>query len=133
MTLFEELCFWLSSLIRNYRTNERVNELINYLLENRERVEIENYDGCYIVLKIDGNLYSFWIYGHYFAYLSHCYNSKEARLPSFGTQIYKDMMPSRVICKRFYETFEKPALETIREMKRAENTKSLILPPKCEG
>ena len=63
MTFFEELDFWSKSIIRNYRTSKRINELIQYLLDNKNRVEIEDYDMPYIVLKIDGNLYSFWIGG----------------------------------------------------------------------
>ena len=80
MTFFEELSFWGRSIIRNHKTSKRVNELIQYLLDNKNRVEIESYEDCFIVLKIDGNLYAFWIFGRYCAYLSRCWNCEEAHL-----------------------------------------------------
>ena len=130
MTFFEELDFWSKSIIRNYRTSKRVNELIQYLLNNKNRVEIERYDNYHIVLKIDGNLYSFWTYGRYFAYLSRCWNCKEVKYPSLGQLIYQDEMPSRILCKQFYETFEKLFFDELKRLAREEKIKSLILPPK---
>lgn len=130
MTFFEELYFWSKSIIRNYRTSKRVDELIQYLLNNKNRVEIEHYEDCFIVLKIDGNLYSFWIYGRYFAYLSRCCNCKNVKYPSLGQSIYQDEMPSRILCKQFYETFEKPIFDELKRLAREEKTKSLILPSK---
>lgn len=128
MTFFEELGFWSKSIIRNCRTSKRVNELIQYLLDNKNRVEVEHYEDYYIVLKIDGNLYSFWIYGRYFAYLNRCWNCEEAKYPPLGQLIYQDEMPSRILCKQFYETFEKPIIEELKRLSQEEKAKSLILP-----
>lgn len=128
MTFFEELSFWARSILRNHMTSKRVNELIQYLLDNKNRVEIESYEDCFIVLKIDGNLYAFWIFGRYFAYLSRCWNCEEANLPTFGRLIYEKEMPSRTLCKQFYETFERPVIDELKRLAREEKTKSLILP-----
>ena len=130
MTFFEELGFWSKSIIRNYRTSKRVNELIQYLLDNKDRVEIENYDDFYLVLSIDGNLYSFWIYGRYYAYLAHCYNCRETEFPNLGPLLYEYEMPSRSLCKQFYETFERPVIDELKRLAREKKTKSLILPSK---
>lgn len=130
MTFFEELYFWSKSIIRNYRTSKRVDELIQYLLDNKNRVEIESYDEPYIVLKIDGNLYSFWIGGRYSAYLSRCWNCRESRWPNLGKLIYENELPSRSLCKQFYETFERPIIDELKRLAREEKTKSLILPSK---
>ena len=130
MTFLEELNFWARSIIRNHKTSKRVNELIQYLIDNKDRVEIENYEDCSIVLRIDGNLYSFWTHGRYYAYLSRCWNCREAKHPLFGPFVYENEMPSRSLCKRFYETFEKPIIDELKRLERAEKTKSLILPPR---
>lgn len=130
MRFLEELHFWSNSIIRNYRTSKRVNDLIQYFLDNKDRVEIENYDDAALVLKIDGNLYSFWIFGQYSDYLCRCWNCTNAKLPYYGRLIYENEMPSRKLCKQFYETFEKPIIEELKRLAREEKTKSLILPSK---
>ena len=129
MKFFEELHFWIGSILRGYKTSERVNELIQYILDNKDRVEVEKYNDTFIVLKIDGNLYAFWIYGGYFSYLSRCINCKESKFPSFGQTLYEEMMPSRSLCKQFKEAFEDTKFEAVRKYK-SERTRSLILPAK---
>ena len=125
MTFLEELYFWSHSIIRSYKVSGKVNELIRYLLENKDRVEIKKYSDCYIVLKIDGNLYSFWIYGHFHSYLSRCWNCRDPRDPGIGNAIYIGEMPSLSLMKQFYETFEFPIKQRLAKV---EAERSYILP-----
>ena len=125
MTFLEELYFWSNSIARSYKVSEKVNELIRYLLENKDRVEIKKYSDRYIVLKIDGNLYAFWIYGRFYSYLSRCWNCRELKYPSLGPSIYNGEMPSRSLMKQFYETFELPIKQRLAKV---EAKRSYILP-----
>ena len=89
-----------------YPHDKQCDELIRYLLDNKDRVtthfaRFEDSTIFYnLVLRIDGNEYSFWIANKWYAYLSR----------GWGIQ-HEPIMPSRSLCFEFYDTFEKPFRE----------------------
>lgn len=55
---------------KDYPVDSRIDELIEYLLENSDRVIAHYRNEYWLYLAIDGNLYRFWIENKFFAYLS---------------------------------------------------------------
>ena len=95
-----------SCWLRNHSTDRRCNELIRYLIDNKERVSVDfdRYDRpesfYYLKLRIGGQEYRFWIRNKWYCYLSGVY----------GDQGFSGL-PSRTLCFEFYDTFEKPFRE----------------------
>ena len=113
-----------SCWLRNSRTDSRCNELIRYLLDNKDRVTMDfddwaDEDWFYrLKLSIAGNSYSLWIKNKWYGYLSEC---EEVRSYSG--------LPSRSLCFEFYDTFEKP----FREKHGLVKPKTFIQPEKCDA
>ena len=66
----EELRKQIAQRNKDYPVDPRIDELIEYLLENSDRVIAHYRSDCWLYLAIDGNLYRFWIENKFFAYLS---------------------------------------------------------------
>ena len=95
-----------SCWLQLYPHDKRCDELIQYLLDNKDRVtthfaRFEDLNFFYnLVLRIDGNEYSFWIANKWYAYLSR----------GWGIE-HGPIIPSRSLRFEFYDTFEKPFRE----------------------
>ena len=113
-----------SCWLRNHLTDKRCNELIRYLIDNKERVTVgfawaeSPSSFYYIKLSIDGNDYVLWIENKWYCYLSEVY----------GIRGFKGL-PSRSLCFEFYDTFEKPFREKHRMIPPPKET-TFILPEK---
>ena len=98
-----------SCWLRNHITDRRCNELIRYLIDNKDRVTVDfvRYEDpksfYYLKLSIAGNDYTFWIENKWYCYLSRAYGNRGF-----------EGLPSRSLCFEFYDTFEKPFREKHR-------------------
>lgn len=92
--------------IRNRFTDRRCNELIRYLINNKDRVTVDfaEFDTpnnfYYLKLSLAGNEYRLWIANKWYCYLSDMQGCKAF-----------EGLPSRSLCFEFYDTFEKPFRE----------------------
>lgn len=108
--------------------DKRCDELIRYLLDNRDRVttcfaRYEDTEFFYnLRLFIDGNEYNLWIENKWHGYLSHDWGPKEGWI-----------MPSRALCFEFYDTFEKPFREEHGIPVRSYRAKTFIKPEKHDA
>lgn len=110
----------ITSFVRIDKTDPRCTELIQYLLDNKNRVEFVDISAYYIYLSIDGYIYALWITNKWYAYLNraaiyelrqiHPASKKEMLLPKYD--LWEGKMPSRQVAKQFYETFERPHIRT---------------------
>lgn len=95
-----------SCWLRNHFTDRRCNELIRYLIDNKERVTVgfDSFESAssfyYLKLSIGGQDYHFWIRNKWYAYLNEVYGDR-----------YFHGLPSRSLCFEFYDTFEMPFRE----------------------
>ena len=66
----EELRNQIAQRNKDYPVDPRIDELIEYLLENSDRVIAHYRNEYWLYLAIDGNLYRFWIENKFYAYLA---------------------------------------------------------------
>ena len=120
LTLF---CMRNPSMIsrNDYEHDPAIDELIQYLLDNSERVEWLKRVKHELYLKIDGNIYGFWVANEFCSYLAYGYECEEHK----GWRCFQERalwecrLPSRLMAMRFYKTFSTPPAPD-----------SYILPPK---
>ena len=93
-----------SCWLRNSPSDSRCDELIRYLLNNKERAQVEfdkhkdgNGQPFYIYIMVDGNKYRLWLQNKWYHYLGRDWGD--------GSE---ELMPSRSLCFEFYDAFEKP-------------------------
>lgn len=112
-----------SMIMRNdYLHDPAIDDLIQHLLDNSERVERLKRDHYKLYLKLDGNVYGFWVCNDFYAYLSHGYKCEEHKGWNFypeKEELWGYKMPSRLMAMRFYKAFDVPP-----------KPDSYILPPK---
>ena len=114
--------------LRGDFTDKRCNELIRYLLDNKDRVTTDFGNGndedwfFRLKLSIAGNSYTLWIRNKWCCYLSEC-----SEIEGYSG------LPSRSLCFEFYDAFEKPFREKhgMLEVKRKPET--FIQPEKCDA
>lgn len=125
-----------SMLIRNYWGNrkeaQKIDDLIDVLIENRERVTICGlFNDCRLVLEFEGNFYCFWVENKFYSYLcsGKCAATlKEASLLS-ELPDWDKILPSRLHAIRFYKAFDLPAKKQPPKIKR----NHLLLPAKNDA
>lgn len=109
--------------LRNYPHDKRCDELIRYLLDNKDQVTtcFADYEDAiafyHLRLLIDGNAYTLWIENKWYGYLSSGWGIEEGWI-----------MPSRALCFEFYDTFEKPFCEKHGINQPIPKTKTFIKP-----
>lgn len=59
-----------------------------------------------------------------------CMSIECDKVGTLRAQTHGHELPSRSLCKQFYETFERPIIDELKRLAREEKTKSLILPSK---
>lgn len=111
-----------SMIIRNDdEYDPAIDDLIQHLLDNSERVERLKRDYYKLYLKLDGNIYGFWVCNRFYSYLSSGYECEERRGWSVfpERELWSSKTPSRLMAMRFYKAFDTPP-----------KPDSYILPPK---
>ena len=110
--------------------DKRCDELIRYLLDNKDRVttcfaKYEDAESFYnLRLFIGGNEYVLWVRSKWYGYLSYGSGPEEG---------WKWIMPSRSLCFEFYDTFEKPFREEHGMPIWPYRTKTFIKPEKHDA
>lgn len=122
-----------SMLLRNYWGNrkeaQKIDDLIDVLIENKERVTICGlFNDCRLVLEFEGNFYCFWVENKFYAYLMSGKCSPTLKDASAITvnPDWDKILPSRLRAISFYKAFDIPAKKQLPKIKR----NHLLLPAK---
>lgn len=104
-----------SMLLRNYWGNrkeaQKIDDLIDVLIENKERVTICGlFNDCRLVLEFEGNFYCFWVENKFYAYLvsGKCARTLKEALYVTDNPDWDKILPSRLRAIRFYKAFDIP-------------------------
>ena len=105
----------------DYEHDPAIDDLIQHLLDNNERVERLTRDKYKLYLKLDGNIYGFRTCDRFYSYLSRGYECEKSKGLDFFLErdLWEYKQPSRLMAMRFYKAFDMPTVPD-----------SYILPPK---
>lgn len=101
-----------SMILRNHWGNRReaqkIDYLIDVLVENKKRVRIVNSTDHKLILEFEGNFYCFWIANKFYDYLTSgkCSSTEyDASFLSISPD-WDGILPSRLRAIRFFKTFD---------------------------
>lgn len=114
-----------SMLLRNYWGNRKearkIDDLIDVLIENKERVTICGlFNDCRLVLEFEGNFYCFWVENKFYAYLvsGKCSPTLKDASAITVNPDWDKILPSRLRAIRFFKTFDHPVKKQPPKIKR---------------